>query len=222
MPPMISLCLLALAVSLDGFGVGAMYGIRKIRISLLSIGIISVFSGVVIYASMQIGMLISGWISPTVASVTGALILIGIGIWAMVQMAMQGQPEEELVPIKGKPNDTMTEHPILQIQLKRLGLVIQILKTPSVADVDHSGSISPQEAALLGIALSLDAFGAGIGAALIGFSPVITSAFIALASGTFIASGLKAGFLFSDVRRIKRFTFLPGCILIIMGIIKLF
>jgi putative Mn2+ efflux pump MntP len=45
MLPVISLLILAFAVSLDGFGVGVMYGLRKIRIPLVSIGIISLWSG---------------------------------------------------------------------------------------------------------------------------------------------------------------------------------
>ena len=64
MLPVVSLLILAFAVSLDGFGVGVMYGLRKIRIPLLSIGIISLWSGIIIYSSMQIGVLMSSFMSP--------------------------------------------------------------------------------------------------------------------------------------------------------------
>ena len=40
------------------------------------------------------------------------------------------------------------------------------------ADIDKSGVINGIEAVLLGFALSIDAFGAGIGAAILGFSPI--------------------------------------------------
>ena len=74
---------------------------------------------------------------------------------------------------------------VLMIELKRIGIVIQILRTPQMADVDRSGIISASEALLLGIALSLDSFGAGLGAAMIGFSPLLTALVISTASGVF-------------------------------------
>jgi putative sporulation protein YtaF len=96
--PVISLLLLAFAVSLDGFGVGVMYGLRKIRIPLLSIAIISLWSGIIIFGSMQIGVWMSSLMSVAVAKRIGAVILIGIGIWALIQMLQQKQQEPEELP----------------------------------------------------------------------------------------------------------------------------
>lgn len=95
MLPVISLLILAFAVSLDGFGVGVMYGLRKIRIPFLSIGIISLWSGIIIYSSMQIGVLMSSFMSPDFAKRIGALILIGIGIWALSQQRQQKSHEPQ-------------------------------------------------------------------------------------------------------------------------------
>lgn len=225
MPPIVSLCLLAFAVSLDGFGVGSTYGLRKIRIPLISIMIISGFSGIVIYASMHIGLLISRIFSPLWASKIGAFILIGIGIWAIAQSIRNQKKdlwEAGNEPQSAKQQDAdLAELPILEIKIKRLGLVVQVINTPSMADVDRSGIISPSEAALLGLALSLDAFGAGIGAALIGFRPIVTATVIALTSGSFFAAGLQVGHLFSDKEWVKKLTVLPGILLILIAILKL-
>lgn len=222
MLPIISLLILAFALSLDGFGVGAMYGLRKIKIPVVSIGIIAAMSGIVIFTSMQIGVYIAAFFSPRLAKTIGAVILIGIGIWAVYQVLTQKEsagdgtlePEPELLlQAQGKT--------VFSIEVKSLGLVIQILRTPQAADVDRSGVISASEAALLGLALSLDAFGAGIGAAFIGFTPAVTSVVIAAASGTFIYLGLQAGLRFADLRWVRRLTVIPGCILILMGIMRL-
>lgn len=236
MLPVVSLLVLALAVSLDGFGVGVMYGLRKIRMPLVSIAIISLCSGCIIFMAMQIGVWISGFVDPVFAKAIGGVILIGIGIWAVYQVMSEKKEkaEEELAKkeqqASGQVDGLAALSPlppvhrtkeILYIELKRLGLVIQILKTPSVADMDRSGNISPYEALLLGVALSLDAFGAGIGAALIGFTPWLTSTVIAMASGTFLASGLRIGFLYSELSWIRRLSMFPGFVLIIMGIMKL-
>ncbi|NOV00916.1 MntP/YtaF family protein [Paenibacillus planticolens] len=237
MLPVVSLFILAFAVSLDGFGVGVMYGLRKIRIPFLSIGIISLWSGIIIYSSMQIGVLMSSFMSPMVAQRIGALILIGIGIWALAQQRQKSQESQEaekssedqvsistISPAGNEPAtlDTLQRtKEILNIELKRFGLVIQILRTPSIADVDKSGNISASEATLLGLALSLDAFGAGIGAALIGFVPLLTAAVISLSSGSFIALGLRIGFRYAEMSWMKKLSILPGCVLILMGLLKM-
>lgn len=229
--PIVSLMFLALAVSLDGFSVGVMYGLRKIRMPLLSVAIISVCSGLIIYASMQIGVYISRFVDPVYAKGIGGLILIGIGVWAVYQVITEKKesPEQdgagaslnvESAAASDAANGQSTKE-ILYIELKRLGLVIQILRTPSMADVDRSGNISASEAVLLGVALSLDAFGAGIGAALIGFTPWLTSAVIALASGAFLATGLRIGYRYSELFWIRRLSVFPGFVLIFMGIMKL-
>ncbi|MNW63643.1 manganese efflux pump MntP [compost metagenome] len=87
--------------------------------------------------------------------------------------------------------------------------------------MDASGSISSAEAMLLGIALSLDAFGAGLGAALLGFGPVSTSLMIALFSGTFLLLGMKTGLKLSGSYWMKHAAALPALLLIAMGIMKL-
>ncbi|OCT11839.1 sporulation membrane protein YtaF [Paenibacillus pectinilyticus] len=248
MLPVISLLILAFAVSLDGFGVGVMYGLRKIRIPLVSIAIISLWSGIIIFTSMQIGVLMSSFMSPSFAKRIGAVILIGIGTWALIQ-TKQGQKDQKdqaqqdagaitreqlavsSIPLTDIRNSGYVEplafdtlqrtKEILSIELKRFGLVIQILRTPSIADVDKSGNISASEATLLGLALSLDAFGAGIGAALLGFVPLLTASVISLSSGSLLALGLRVGFRYAEMPWLKKLSILPGCVLILMGILKM-
>lgn len=219
-----SLLVLALALSLDGFGVGMMYGLRNIKIGLLGIIIISFFSGVIIYASMGIGTMLTTFIHPNYASKIGAIILIGIGIWALIQLYIQkynDKGEDAAATELFEITQPQTVKQILNIELRRLGLVIQILRTPAAADIDKSGSISVSEAALLGLALSLDAFGAGIGAAFIGLPPLLTALFIVFSSGICLTLGLQFGLRFANNSWVKKLSLIPGCILIIMGIMKL-
>ncbi|MFT9488466.1 MAG: sporulation membrane protein YtaF [Tepidibacillus sp.] len=215
---MISLIILSLAVSLDSFGVGVTYGVRKVRIPIYSILIIALLSASMILLSMQLGVWISYVLSPYMAKWLGSIILICIGVWAIFQVSRHSHEDVEYPT----PVNEYQEKKMISIEIKKLGLVIQILKMPMKADIDRSGVISTMEAAFLGIALSLDAFGAGLGAALIGFEPLKTATMIAGMSGLFILVGMKVGLLFSDVEWLKRFTILPGLILIMMGIIKIF
>ncbi|MBW4082308.1 manganese efflux pump [Paenibacillus sp. S150] len=247
--PFFSLLLLAFALSLDGFGVGITYGLRKMKIPLLSVLIISMCSGIVICVSMQVGVLLARVVSPHAASSIGAVILVLMGCWSLYQMVTQkekehggadvqaesGQDGREAEPetaaafagnaahaAGGAAEEDEPQRPaVFSLELRHLGVVIQILRTPSSADMDASGSISSMEAMVLGIALSLDAFGAGLGAALLGFSPVSTSLMIALFSGTFLLLGMKTGLRLSGSYWMKHAALFPALLLIAMGIMKL-
>lgn len=231
----LTLLLLAFALSLDSFGVGITYGLRQMRISPLSIVIISLCSGVIIYLSMQVGVLLAKVVSPVAASAVGAVILIIMGSWSLVQMLIQKEKGNDIkevntsaVTVQQDISDTADnengvgpEQTVFSLEIRKLGLVIRILRTPSTADMDKSGSISGWEAMWLGIALSLDAFGAGLGAALLGFSPIWTAIVIALFSGTFLVIGMKTGLRFASKSWMRHFTVLPAILLIAMGIMKL-
>lgn len=257
LPHFISLFVLAFAVSLDGFGVGITYGLRRTKIPLLSIAVISLCSGLVIAVSMQVGVLLSRFVSPDVASVVGAVILIGIGGWSLLQLVRKKSKDsaevntsleqegmrassgygteiyggEEQVTrrqsqvmaleLEQSASGGSLERMVFTLELRKLGVVIQILRSPSKADIDNSGSISAQEAMWLGIALSLDAFGAGLGAALLGFPTFWTALVIALFSGAFLSLGMKVGLRFADLRWMQRLSVLPAILLVAMGIMKL-
>ncbi|WP_379133997.1 sporulation membrane protein YtaF [Paenibacillus sp. sgz500958] len=225
--PLFSLLLLAFALSLDGFGVGVTYGLRKMKIPLLSILIISICSGVVIGVSMQVGVLLARVVSPHAASEVGAVILVLMGCWSLVQMLMQKEKETNgnvvstVVDLPPAGAEEVEKPAVYSLELRQLGIVIQILRTPSSADMDDSGSISSAEAMILGIALSLDAFGAGLGAALLGFNPIWTALAIALFSGSFLVMGMRTGFRFAGSYWMKHAAVLPALMLILMGIMKL-
>jgi putative sporulation protein YtaF len=216
---MFSLLALAFAVSLDGFGVGVTYGMRRIRIPVRSVIIITACSALVILVSMYIGKWLAYFLSPAATSYVGGIILIGIGLWTIYNVRRQQNTEEEE---ETGQEDVVTEpQSLVAFEIKSLGLVVQILKRPTSADLDRSGTISGIEAMFLGLALSLDAFGAGIGAALIGYEPWVTAFLIGTINCLFILSGLRLGFTYSEVGWMKRMTYLPGVLLILCGFLKL-
>src|SRR5690606_18772999 len=151
-------------VSLDSFGVGVTYGMRKITIPIRSIAIIALCSGLVILLAMSIGQGLSMLFSPYLAESLGGFILIGIGLWALtnVYRSKEGQPLPSDTSQKVDKQKKEIRY-IWSMEIKKMGIVIQILRKPMMADFDKSGVISPVEAIVLGIALALDAFGAGIG-----------------------------------------------------------
>jgi len=203
-----SLILLAMAISLDSFSTGLAYGLRKMKIPIKSILIIASCTAVSLGLAMLGGQLILNMLSPMMASRIGGTILILIGAWVVYQF------------FKTEPA-LAHEKIVLNWEIKSLGIVINILKKPTRADFDGSGTITGLEALILGTALSLDAFGAGIGAAMLGFSPLLLAGLAALMSCIFLLGGLQLGRIFSHLNWMQKFAFIPGILLILIGILKL-
>ncbi|WP_442595404.1 sporulation membrane protein YtaF [Neobacillus sp. D3-1R] len=210
MAQFISLLVLAFAVSLDSFSVGFTYGLRKMQIPLKSIFIIATCSAVSLLVAAGLGHFLARILSPEITDQLGGLILIGLGAWVLFQF-FRPEKNKELVTI---------EKTIVNFEIKSLGIVINILRKPMSADFDLSGTITGIEALMLGVALSLDAFGAGIGAAMLGFSPIALAIVVAVMSSVFVWMGIKSGTFFSKSDWVQKFTFIPGILLIIIGVWK--
>ncbi|MEH6973859.1 MULTISPECIES: sporulation membrane protein YtaF [Bacillus] len=206
-----SFLLLAIAVSLDSFSVGFTYGLRKLKIPFKAILIIACCSGAVMLVSMMIGTLLMKLFPVVLTERLGAIILMGIGAWVLYQFFRPEKDQEH----------SLSEKTLVNLELKSLGIVIHILRTPTSADIDKSGIITGIEAFLLGFALSIDAFGAGIGAAALGFPPAPMSVTVSVMSSLFVFMGIQAGRFLSRWNWMNKLTFLPGIMLILIGIWKL-
>ena len=113
-----SILLIAISLSLDAFGAGITYGMRKIRIppaSKLIICFMSVlYSGVALIA----GKAVHGILPPAAASIAGAVILAGMGVYILLQTFLK--KEEGL---KEKPSTEKRK--LLEIAVKSLGITIR-------------------------------------------------------------------------------------------------
>ncbi|PKM90881.1 MAG: sporulation membrane protein YtaF [Firmicutes bacterium HGW-Firmicutes-12] len=195
--------LFALALSLDGFGVGLSYGMRKITIPKLPFLIICTSSAIAITLSMLIGNTLASIIPYEIACYLGSLLLIIIGTWLLIQNIIIN-----IIP----------DNRIYKLQIKSLGLIIKILKEPVVADMDSSGSIDVKEALFLGTALAMDALGAGFAAAMAGYSPIFTPLFVAAAKFTLVSLGLFLGRAFTFEKMQNQISLLPGGLIILLGL----
>lgn len=220
---LVLIILLGFVLSIDSFGVGFTYGVRKILIPIRSLFTIMMITGTVLFVSMSIGHGISRFISPHFAQMLGGLLLIVLGFWTLYNFYKTNNEDKNETTSTTSLSQINKKQPAKKIiQLKNLRIIIEILETPMKADVDQSGWISIREAAMLGTALSLDAFGAGIGAAFLGYPIVLTPIIIAIMSGTFVYLGVLAGAKFANLKWVHQLRFLPSCLLIIIGIYKFF
>ncbi len=210
--------LFALALNLDSFGSGVAYGARRIKVPLASLLIISLISAGAISISMLGGNFIGSFISPELARQLGGVILLCIGA-RVIYLARQAK----YLPEKDEVSEPAIKQPrVMEIRIPPLGLVVQILKEPASADLDLSGTISSREAFFLGIALAIDAFGAGFAISLMGFPISVIAPAVGIFQFCMTNLGVLAGSLITTKRFSAQITALPGCILILIGILKLF
>lgn len=201
------LIFLVIAVSLDGFGVGISYGMRKIHVPLVALLIIMLCSGIVVFLSMTIGNILSALITARGAEIFGGMILVALGIFSLWNI-YRTSPNAKKVD-QATPGNKFTN-------------IKTVFKTPDKADLDYSGTISANEALLLGFALALDAFGAGFGASMLGYSPVLTPLLIAIMSGLFLYSGIRIGLYLSTKKKLQQMKLIPPLLLILLGISNVF
>lgn len=202
--------LIAFAVTIDSFSIGVAYGLKKVSIPLVSIFIINALCVGVFSISLIAGNILAYFLSYSVAEYVSAGILIALGIWIFLQIIISKSTFEQENGL------------IKKIHIKSLGIAINILKEPTNADMDVSGDIDKKEAVFLGIALSLDSMGAGIGASLGNVHTLYSVAFLALFNWLFLIGGMSIGKYCGGLKIKQKIQYVPCCILIGLGIMKLF
>ncbi|MGS0763637.1 sporulation membrane protein YtaF [Syntrophomonas curvata] len=207
----LTILLFALAVSADGFAAGIAYGIGKIRIPFLSLLVISLASALAVSVSMLCGAGLTELLSPQLSSYLGALIILGIGAWFLLNACRD----------KIDSLENGDEEPLLAFSIKPLGIIVQILKQPSRADFDCSGEISTGEAFFLGLALAMDALGAGIGMAMTGSNILYTAISVGVLKFILVNSGIFLGSKINTTRIKAVASLVPGLVFMTIGIIEL-
>ena len=149
--------LFAISVSVDAFTAAFAYGCKKIKIPLLSIHIINLICTCIIGLSFLFGNLLTQYISAWLAAGLSFGILFFIGITKLLDCITKAIIQKYTYLNKE-----------INLSLFNLKFILHIYADPEAADADVSKSISLREAAALAIALSLDGFAVGLGAAFAG------------------------------------------------------
>lgn len=203
---LVATILLAVALSLDGLGVGLSYGLRQIRLPWPSLALVALITVAVSFLSMVTGKAAINIFSPELTGRLGAVILLALGLAILVEAYLK--QDKHLTP----------ERTLVKFCLPRFGLAVQILKEPVEADWDKSGTISSHESLALGIALALDTAGVGFGAAAAGFSLVLVPLFTGTCLFIMVAAGMYLGGRCRLEWITRKGAAIPGLILIALGI----
>ncbi|MDG2990647.1 sporulation membrane protein YtaF [Candidatus Synechococcus calcipolaris G9] len=216
----LSLLPIAIALSLDSFGVGVTYGARRLRVPLGSLGIITLCTGLSLVIAVLIGDLLVALLSKELTESIGGFLLVAIGLYAVINhFKSQLQRSSKPLDYHANPTDRPGYHPP---EHENLGVIPEILQDPMAADFDHSNSISLQEAFFLGLALSIDSFVAGVSIRLLGYSPWLIIFTIAMMSSIFLYIGIQTGIMIAGHRWLKQLPYFPSTMLIVIGLHKIF
>lgn len=203
--------LLALALSVDGLVAGAAYGMRGISVPKRSLAVIALCTALCLGGAMLAGGVVRELVSEGAMRRLGACILGAIGFWQLLHGSLEYLRQQAT----GKPRG------VFKVRVRDLGIVVQILREPVLADTDSSGRIDPKEAFLLGTALGLDAFGAGLAAALLQLSAAALVPAVAGAQVVGTVAGLYLGRRYGERVAGGRGLLLPGALLCLLALFQL-
>ncbi len=211
-----SILVLAISLSLDALGVGIVYGLRQIKIPLSSKLIICFFSILYSGLALILGRSLAAVIPFRFSKLFGIIVLLLMGFWIITQALFK---EKSCLPAtENSKNATL-----FKIGIRPLGITIHIFKDPAIYDVDESGIIDIRESLLLGLALSVDAIGVGIGSGLMGLDSMVIPLAVGFCQLIFLYCGGYIGKKFAISLQIneKFLAVLPGTLLILIALIRI-
>ena len=223
---LLNVILLSLSASIDSFGIGITYGLRKLKIANISKFILFIISITITYISIIIGDNLSLLLSPIFTKLFGAFILITIGTIIIFQIINSKNKKETQIKKSdsSKYKSVCIEKKVYKFFIKFLGITIQIIKDPIYSDLDLSSNIDIKEAVYLGVSLSIDSFCIGIASSILGFGFIIYPILVALFQLLFILLGTKIGTKLSRFSKIPDniWNLISALLLILIGFSRLF
>lgn len=219
-----NILILAFSSSIDSFGIGITYGLRKIKLSCLSSITLFIISIIITSISILIGKNLNYILPQFITSLIGSLLLILMGSLIIFQVINKKGNK----PIsKSQISDSFAyseSQKIYKFFIKFLGITIQIIKDPISSDLDNSKKIDIKEATYLGITLSIDSFCIGIGSSILGISSILFPILVSIFQIIFLSLGRLFAIKVGQNIKIPDNTWnlVSGILLIFIGISKLF
>lgn len=162
-PALIPPLLMVLALSVDAFAASVAYGAEKIHIPTRSAVVISAICTGLLLISLAAGQWISPILPPQVARISGAMLLILIGLIKLFDAAFK----RLLKKLQERERN-------LKFSFFSLHFILKVYTDCKAADRDLSRCLSVGEAAALAAALSIDGLATGFGAGLAEISLPLT------------------------------------------------
>ena len=202
--------LLASSLSLDAFTAGLAYGTNKTKIPFGSAQIINLICSGVTGLSLFAGSALRPYLPRGVTLGIAFTVLFLIGMGKLLDSITKSI-------IKKHSNI----HKKFNGSLLNFKFVLNLYANPEAADVDSSKSISPSEAVLLALSLSLDGIAVGFGAALADVNGVLVLLWSLITDLLFLFAGHFIGRKIAAKTNVN-LSWLSGVFLIGLASSKLF
>lgn len=197
------------ALSTDAFISSFAYGSNKIKIPMASVQVISFLCTGVLGISLLFGSFFKSFLPSEVLHLLSFGILFILGIFKLLDNIIKSMIDKHTIINKQ-----------IKFNLLNLNFILNVYSNPKEADIDHSKTLSPQEALSLAMALSLDSLVAGVGAALTNISVLAILGASLLLSTLAVKSGVFLGNKLSNIMPF-RLSWLSGILLIFLAFSKL-
>lgn len=198
----LSALLYSLSSNLDNLVIGIAYGVKKIKIGLISNLIIATVTSIGTLISMSVGKFISGFLPTSLTNMLGAVIIMLLGLYFLIQSILK------LIP-KSYSNS---------LALKN---VDEIMDYAEKSDSDNSGTLNIKEAFVVSLGLMLNNLGTGLAASVTGVNVSITVICTFILSIALLMLGKSIGHNVLGSICGKYAPLISGVLLIILGIFEL-
>ena len=198
----LSALLYSLSSNLDNLVIGIAYGVKKIKIGITPNLIIATVTSIGTLISMSVGKFISGFLPTSLTNMLGAVIIMLLGLYFLIQSILK------LIP-KSYSNS---------LALKN---VDEIMDYAEKSDSDNSGTLNIKEAFVVSLGLMLNNLGTGLAASITGVNVSITVICTFILSIALLMLGKSIGHNILGSICGKYAPLISGVLLIILGIFEL-
>lgn len=198
----LSALLYSLSSNLDNLVIGIAYGVKKIKIGITPNLIIATVTSIGTLISMSVGKFISGFLPTSLTNMLGAVIIMLLGLYFLIQSILK------LIP-KSYSNS---------LALKN---VDEIMDYAEKSDSDNSGTLNIKEAFVVSLGLMLNNLGTGLAASITGVNVSITVICTFILSIALLMLGKSIGHNVLGSVCGKYAPLISGVLLIILGIFEL-
>lgn len=203
---LLTIILLALSVSIDSFGIGITYGLRKTSLSTPAKFILFFVSLLFVGISVAFGYFLISILPTNVIKIISVVLLCLMGILIIYESMNTNEKKE------------CKKHKIF---LKSLGITIEIIRNPISSDLNNSNIIEKNEALYLAFALSLDSICVGITSSSFGIYSLLFPILVPLFQFIFLNAGIIIGKrIVLHNTSLKKWNIISGILLIVIGILR--
>lgn len=201
--------LLIVALSVDVFLASVACGMEQIKIEKKTALCISAVCSGVLFLSLMAGNLLDGVIKEEYTSYLCFAVLFLIGIFKLVEYAVRAYIKKHKFLCKR-----------VKISFSQLNFILSIYNNPVMADRDCSSVMSVSEGIFFALAMSVDGFFGGLGAAFLEIDIWRTVLFNFLLSFAAVGAGCFAGKQAAR-RRESDYSWIGGALFILLAFSKI-